>query len=174
MTLRIPLSSSALRTNTPSISHLMQTALENPGIVSLAAGFVDQRSLPVEIAAQAASDLLGDPIAGRRSPQYGTTIGDLSLRTRLIEDLGRGEGRPDGFYKEAIARTVVTTASAQLIYLDCEALLDPGYIVLVESPTYFVFLGPVQTRGARAIGIPIDQDGLGLDELDATLERLED
>src|SRR6185295_18374279 len=52
--------------------------------------------------------------------------------------------------------------------------LDPGDIVLVESPTYFVFLGPVQTRGARAIGIPIDKDGLRLDELDSTLERLED
>ncbi len=67
----------------------MQTALENPGIVSLAAGFVDQRSLPVEIVAQAASDLLGDPMEGRRSLQYGTTIGDLRLRSRLIEYLER-------------------------------------------------------------------------------------
>ena len=53
--------------------------------------------------------------------------------------------------------------SAQLIYLVCEALLDPGDIVLVESPTYFVFLGPVETRGARAIRIPIDDGGLRLD-----------
>ena len=51
----------------------------------------------------------------------------------------------------------MTTGSAQLIYLVCEALLDPGDIVLVESPTYFVFLGPVETRGARAIRIPIDE-----------------
>jgi 2-aminoadipate transaminase len=174
MTLRIPLSSSAQRTHPPSISHLMQTALENPEIVSLAAGFVDQRSLPVEIAARVAADLLGDPGAGRRSLQYGTTIGDQSLRARLIEDLERGEGRPAGSYKEAIPRTIITTGSAQLIYLVCEALLDPGDIVLVESPTYFVFLGPVETRGARAIGIPIDEQGLRLDVLEATLERLED
>jgi 2-aminoadipate transaminase len=152
----------------------MQTALENPEIVSLAAGFVDQRSLPVEIAAQVASELLGDPIAGRRSLQYGTTIGDLSLRARLIGDLERGEGHPHGFYQEAISRTVITTGSAQLIYLVCEALLDPGDIVLVESPTYFVFLGPVETRGARAIRIPIDEGGLCLDELETTLKRLED
>src|SRR5215831_690509 len=105
MTLRIPLSTSARRTPPPSISHLMQTALENPEIVSLAAGFVDQRSLPVEIAAQAASDLLSDPIEGRRSLQYGTTIGDLALRTRLIEELERSEGRPAGYYKEAFSRT---------------------------------------------------------------------
>jgi len=152
----------------------MQTALENPGIVSLAAGFVDQRSLPVEITAQAAAGLLGDPIAGRRSLQYGTTIGDQGLRARLIENLERGEGRPAGFYKEAIPRTIITTGSAQLIYLVCEALLDPGDIVLVESPTYFVFLGPVETRGARAIRIPIDEQGLRLEELEAALKRLED
>ena len=173
MTLRIPLSSSAIRTSPPSISHLMQTALENPGLVSLAAGFVDQRSLPVEFVGRSVSEILGDPIAGRRALQYGTTIGDLSLRSRLIEDLERGEGLPKGAYQEVIPRTVVTTGSAQLIYLICEALLDPGDIVLVESPTYFVFLGPVETRGARAIRIPIDEDGLRLDELEATLEGLE-
>jgi 2-aminoadipate transaminase len=151
----------------------MQTALENPEIVSLAAGFVDQRSLPVEIASQAISEMLGDPIAGRRSLQYGTTIGDQGLRARLVAELEREEGRPEGSFRDAIPRTVVTTGSAQLIYLLCEALLDPGDIVLVESPTYFVFLGPVDTRGARAIRIPIDEEGLRLDELEATLERLE-
>jgi 2-aminoadipate transaminase len=173
MTLPISLSAAAKRTNPSTISHLMQTALENPGIVSLAAGFVDQRSLPVEIVAQAASNLLDDPTEGRRSLQYGTTIGDLRLRSRLIESLEKSERRPDGSYKEAISRTVVTTGSAQLIYLVCEALLDPGDIVLVESPTYFVFLGPVETRGARAIGIPIDDGGLRLDRLEATLASLE-
>jgi 2-aminoadipate transaminase len=60
-----------------------------------------------------------------------------------------------------------------LIYLVCEALLDPGDIVLVESPTYFVFLGPIETRGARAIRIPIDEGGLCLDRLEATLAFLE-
>ena len=71
----------------------------------------------------------------------------------------RRQGCPEGSYKEAIPRTVVTTGSAQLIYLVCEALLDPGDIVLVESPTYFVFLGPVGDPRARAIRIPIDEGG---------------
>jgi 2-aminoadipate transaminase len=173
MTFPISLSTAAKRTNPSSISHLMQTALENPGIVSLAAGFVDQQSLPVEMVAQVAADLFADPMEGRRSLQYGTTIGDLRLRSRLIDFMERSDGRLEGSYKEAIPRTVVTTGSAQLIYLVCEALLDPGDIVIVESPTYFVFLGPVETRGARAIRVPIDEGGLRLDRLDATLALLE-
>jgi 2-aminoadipate transaminase len=150
----------------------MQTALENPGMVSLAAGFVDQRSLPVEDAARAATDLFGDVAEGQRSLQYGTTIGDPRLRARLIERLERSEGVAAGTFEEAIARTVVTTGSAQLIYLVCEALLDPGDIVLVESPTYFVFLGPVETRGARAVRVPIDEQGLRVEELDAAFRRI--
>jgi 2-aminoadipate transaminase len=173
MALPIRLSAAAKRTTPSSISHLMQTALENPGIVSLAAGFVDQQSLPVDVVAQVASELLGDPTEGRRSLQYGTTIGDLRLRSRLIDHLERSEGRSPGSFKEAISRTVVTTGSAQLIYLVCEAILDPGDIVLVESPTYFVFLGPIETRGARAIRVPIDDGGLRLDKLDMILTHLE-
>src|ERR1700722_10343177 len=57
MTLPIALSAAARRTHPSSITHLMQTALENPGIVSLAAGFVDQQSLPVELVGHAVADL---------------------------------------------------------------------------------------------------------------------
>jgi 2-aminoadipate transaminase len=173
MTKPIFLSAAATRTRPSSISQLMQTALENPDIVSLAAGFVDQVSLPVEVAKTAAADLFDDPYQGRRSLQYGTTIGDLRLRSRLIEALEREHRQVPGSFQEALSRTIVTTGSAQLIYLVCEALLDPGDIVLVESPTYFVFLGPIETRGARAIRVQIDHDGLRLDALESTLERLE-
>jgi 2-aminoadipate transaminase len=151
----------------------MQTALENPEIVSLAAGFVDQQSLPVEVSARSVSAVFADRELGRRSLQYGTTIGHARLRGGLIERLERTEGVPPGTYRDAVARTVVTTGSAQLIYLVCEALLDPGDIVLVESPTYFVFLGPVETRGARAVRVPIDEQGLQIDALEQTFFQIQ-
>jgi 2-aminoadipate transaminase len=173
MTFPIALSAAAQRTRPPSISHLMKTALENPGIISLAAGFVDQQSLPADLVGRSVATLLGDPAAGRRALQYGTTGGDLRLRARVLEYLECSDGQPAGRYREALSRTIVTNGSAQLIYLVCEALLDPGDIVLVESPTYFVFLGPLATRGARAIRVPIDEGGMRIDQLEATLERLE-
>lgn len=151
----------------------MSLALENPRIVSLAAGFVDPRSLPVVAAGQAVSDILKHPEEAQAVLQYGTTIGDSDLRGLLIRTMERQEGVSPGTFADAVDRTVVTTGSAQLIYLICEALLDEGDIVLVESPTYFVFLGPVETRGARAIRIPIDEHGLKLDALEAAFQDLE-
>ncbi len=173
MTLPIVKSEMAQRIKPASISRLMRIALEHPGVVSLAAGFVDQASLPVAMVGRAVDELLGDPLDGPRALQYGTTIGDAGFRERLADQMEREGGLPGGGVARTAGRTIVTTGSAQLIYLLCEAILDPGDIVLVESPTYFVFLGPVESRGARAIGVPVDEGGLNLDALEETLGTLE-
>jgi 2-aminoadipate transaminase len=173
MTPKILLSAASNRTEPPVISEFMQTALANPGLISLAAGFVDQQSLPYEATAQVASEILGDPFEGRRALQYGTTIGDVGLRRELVTLLEKNERVAPGSFASLMPRVVVTTGSAQLLYLVAEALLDPGDIVLVEAPTYFVFLGVIETRGARAIGIEIDEGGMKLDALEATLAGLE-
>jgi 2-aminoadipate transaminase len=167
------LSASSRRTTPPIISALMQDALVDPSLISLAAGFVDQESLPNEETARAVGAILADPIEGKRALQYGTTIGDPALRAGALRMLERGERVEPGTFDRLLPRVVVTQGSQQLLYLIAEALLDPGDIVLVESPTYFVFLGVLETRGARAIGIPIDEGGLRLDALESTLAAIE-
>jgi 2-aminoadipate transaminase len=151
----------------------MSMALANPGLVSLAAGFVDQATLPTDEAARETTALLADLAEGRRALQYGTTEGDPGLRARLIGLIEASEHVAPGTYEDLLPRTVVTTGSQQLLYLVAEALLDPGDIVLVESPTYFVFLGVLQSRGARVVGVETDDQGLRLDSLEDTLSRLE-
>ena len=173
MTPRTSLSAASERTTSPAISSLMEMALASPGLVSLAAGFVDQATLPIECAAGAVAGLASDPPEGRRSLQYGTTAGDPSLRSRLLGLIEANEGVPEGTYRHLLPRTVVTTGSQQLLYLVAEALLDPGDIVLVESPTYFVFLGVLESRGARVIGVETDRHGLRPEALDATLAGLD-
>jgi 2-aminoadipate transaminase len=168
-----PLSVASRRTSPPVISSLMQAALGDPALISLAAGFVDQQSLPSEAAARAVAAMLADPIEGKRALQYGTTGGDNALRSEILRLLERGERVEPGAYEHVLPRVVVTQGSQQLLYLVAEALLDPGDIVLVESPTYFVFLGVLETRGARAIGVPIDEGGMRLDALESTLREIE-
>jgi 2-aminoadipate transaminase len=151
----------------------MEMALATPGLISLAAGFVDQESLPVEAMARGVAALLSDTVGGRRALQYGTTIGDRGLRRRLVAQLEQDEGVPAGTFADWLPRTIVTTGSQQLLYLVAEALLDPGDIVLVESPTYFVFLSMLEARGARAVGVETDGGGLRLDALETSLADLE-
>jgi 2-aminoadipate transaminase len=169
----IPLSQAALRTTDSPITDLMARAVSAPDLISLAAGFVDNATLPVEATARAASEILSEPAEGRRSLQYGVTRGDLRLRQQLVAHLERTENAPARAFQDCLQRMVVTSGSQQLLYLVAEALLDPGDIILVESPTYFVFLGVLQTRGARVIGVETDAGGLRIDALEDTLAELE-
>ncbi len=168
-----PLSSAIRRTDDSPISDLMARALAAPDLISLAAGFVDHSSLPAEAVAECAGAMLADPVDGRRSLQYGTTRGDRRFRELLLAHLEKNEGVAAGSYEHFLERTVVTSGSQQLLYLVAEALIDPGDIVLVEAPTYFVFLGLLKSRGAVVMGIPTDDDGLRLDALEETLGELE-
>lgn len=173
MMLPIPFSTTARRTGDSPISDLMRRALAAPDLISLAAGFVDHASLPVEAMARASASVLADPVEGKRALQYGTTIGDPHLRKALVAHLEQDEGVAEGTFAQVLDRAVVTNGSQQLLYLIAETLLDPGDIVLVESPTYFVFMGVLRSRGARVIGVATDQGGLRLDALDATLAKIE-
>src|SRR4051812_42826978 len=105
MTPRIDLSAVSRRTNPPVISSLMQKALETPGLISMAAGFVDQQSLPVESASRAIARLFEEREEGCRALQYGTTQGDPEFRARLIAGLERNERVPAGTFAGAIGRT---------------------------------------------------------------------
>lgn len=167
------LSRVAGRTGEPAISDLMRRALANPDLISLAAGFVDLESLPVEATARTIEDLLGDRRESHRALQYGTTQGDPRFRACLIERIEREENVASGTFAEMSARTIVTGGSQQLLYLVAETLLDPGDIVIVEDPTYFVFLGLLGARGAEAVGAATDEGGLNVDDLDRVLASLE-
>src|SRR2546427_4593384 len=68
------------RTQAPPISWLMRLALDHPHLISLAAGFTDNPSLPVEETRALLNEILGSPRSRRAALQYGTTAGDPDLR----------------------------------------------------------------------------------------------
>jgi len=149
----------------------MQLALSDPELISLAAGFTDSESLPVEEVRGLLGRLLRVRRSGRSALQYGSTQGDPELRLETARHLRRldGGGAPADDYAR---RMVVTNGSQQLLYITAEALCDTGDIVLVEDPTYFVFLGILQSRGLRARTVRMEPDGLDLSHLRAVLESL--
>jgi 2-aminoadipate transaminase len=55
---------------------------------------------------------------------------------------------------------VVTTGATQALDLLCNALLEPGDVVLVERPTYVIPLKRFTLAQARLISVPCDEDGL--------------
>lgn len=154
-----------------AISFLMQQAVENPEVISLAAGLVDYETLPAEETLAAAEHLLQNRAAARLALQYGTTAGSERLRRLLLQHFAELEGTVR--CPANTSRLLVTTGSQQLLSLVCEVLLDPGDICLVAGPTYFVFCGNLNGVGAETVTIPTDDDGIRTDRLEAALEQLD-
>ena len=166
----VALSAMGRRTQEPPISWLMATALARPKLISLAAGFTDNESLPVREVHELLTEVLGTPKAGQAALQYGTTAGDLPLRRLTAQHLAQLDGTGAPYSPK---RTVITSGSQQVLYMLTEALCDPGDIVLVEDPTYFVYVGILQSHGINARAVRMEKDGLDLAHLEAVLSALQ-
>jgi 2-aminoadipate transaminase len=184
------LSKMGQRTPEPPISWLMQAALTRPRLISLAAGFTDNPSLPVAETRAALNHILRSPKTGRPALQYGSTAGDPALRrltARHLQKLDKPSSSSSFSSSILSSRTgmkevdetiyapdrlLITSGSQQLLYMTAEALCDEGDLVLVEDPTYFVYLSILQSRGLRARGVRLERDGLDLAHLEKVLTSL--
>ena len=163
------LSALGQRTQDPPISWLMALALARPGLISLAAGFTDNESLPVREVRRLFNDLLRAPQTGQAALQYGTTAGDPELRRLTAAWVRAADRGPAQSRAYDPRRLMITSGSQQFLYMVTEALCDVGDIVLVEDPTYFVYLGLLQSHGLRACGVRLEADGLDLAHLESVL-----
>lgn len=176
---RRALSDLGRRTEPPAISWLVNMRLENPELISLAAGFTDNPTLPARDAKRLLAEILSDAPSSHQALQYGATVGDSRLRELTSarhsaldsEAMGMlsSKGRAAGHSPE---RTLITNGSQQLLYLVSEALCSPDDIVLVEDPTYFVFMGIAQSHAIRCRGVRTDAEGIDIAHLEEVLEGL--
>ncbi|ATC62900.1 GntR family transcriptional regulator [Nibricoccus aquaticus] len=153
-----PVTFSALgeRAQPPTIARLMTMALETPNLLSLAAGFTDNATLPVDFVRAATEAMLGNP-GDREFIQYGTNQGRPRLRQLLAERLAKIEAKLDA--AELSRGLFVTNGSQQALYLAMQVLGEPGDIILVDRPSYFVFLEMLTGLGLRAVSMPVDAAG---------------
>ncbi|MBL4575231.1 MAG: PLP-dependent aminotransferase family protein [Opitutaceae bacterium] len=135
----------------------MTTALENPNILSLAAGFTDSHTLPVLDVGNAVKDLLSRP-GLPECLQYGPNQGRPELCRQVAKRLMEQDGVP--FSKEDSKKVFMTNGSQQALFLATQVLCDMGDIVFVESPSYFVYLEMLKGQGVEARPLPIDEAGM--------------
>jgi 2-aminoadipate transaminase len=151
----------------------MARTLAQPELVSLAVGFVEQQSLPVELTGEALREIWSDPAKALAALQYGSTPGYPPLRQQVLDRLLRADGLSAAAARAGIEQVVITAGSNQLLYLVGDTLLDPGDIALCGAPSYYVFLGTLGNLGARPVGVVTDQEGLVPEALDAQLASLQ-
>ena len=131
-------------------------------------GHNDPDHVPVDQLLKAATDVLKRE--GSTLATYGLASGPQGyrpLREFLVAKLERTAGiscRAD--------EILITSGSLQALDLVNGILLERGDTVIVEQATYQGALTRLQRLGVKAIGIPLDAEGMRLDALAAALDDL--
>jgi DNA-binding transcriptional MocR family regulator len=133
-----------------------------PGIISLSTGWPSPQLYPTEELAQITADVFREE--GGNALNYLTAEGLYPLREQIASKW-RFATEPD--------EIIVTSGARQAIDLVCRALVEPGDVAVIESPTFTGMLTSLRATGARVIGVPYDRDGLDLDALEHVLARHE-
>ena len=143
----------------------MMSLTERPEVISLAGGLPETGTFPPELYAQLMAQVASESTA--RALQYGPTEG-MACTVQCILQVMAAEGTavdPD--------EVIVTTGGQQVIDLMCKAFIDPGDTIVAEAPTYPGAVPTFDAYQAKVVQIEMDSDGMPIDELEATLDRLE-
>jgi 2-aminoadipate transaminase len=144
----------------------MMSLTERPEVISLAGGLPETRTFPPELYAKLMSQVAAESTA--RALQYGPTEG-MACTVQCIVQVMAAEGTsvdPD--------EVIVTTGGQQVIDLMCKAFIDPGDTIVAEAPTYPGAVPTFDAYQADVVQIEMDSHGMPIDQLEATLDRLEE
>jgi 2-aminoadipate transaminase len=121
-------------------------------VVSLAGGMPFVKAIPETALIDTVERVIRSH--GPEALQYGSGQGDAGLR-EVIVDVMSLEG-----ISARIDDVVVTTGSQQGIDLLAKLFIDPGDVVLVESPSYVGALGVFRSYEADIHHVPMDEQGI--------------
>ena len=139
---------------------------ERPEVISLAGGLPDTSTFSPELYRDLHAGLAADGQVAR-ALQYGPTEGTTAAK-HCVEQVMLAEGaRVDP------ADVLITTGGQQVIDLMCKTLIDPGDVIVAEAPTYPGAVPTFNAYQADVVQIEMDRDGMLVDRLEETLERLE-
>ena len=137
--------------------------LKDPQIISFAGGNPSPLTFPSAELAKIAEELVAR--RGASVLQYGGTDGTAELKD-VVAELLRAEG-----FAPKPEELIILSGSSQGIDLMAKAMINPGDVALVESPT---FLGAIQTfrlMEAEIVEVEMDEHGIIMDDLKAKLAQ---
>lgn len=135
-----------------------------PEVVSFAGGMPATGHLDMEAVEAVAAKLIRDH--GALALQYGGGQGRVELREQLVRVMAEEEipGHADDI--------VVTIGGQQALELVAKCFLNTGDLVLAEGPTYVGGIGAITSHQGEIQHIPMDDDGMQTDVLEAKLAEL--
>ena len=155
-----------MSTTQMSIQTTIQTTQSEaaPDVIDFGIGHPAADLLPRTLMQQAAALRLGQPDAALL--QYGLEQGDGYFRLALAEFLSRRYG-----FGVGLEDLFVTAGASLALDLICTLYTQPGDVIFVEEPTYFLALRIFADHHLQVVSLPTDEHGLRVDALEAAVQR---
>ena len=138
--------------------------MADPEIISLAGGNPAAESYPLDEVREITDELLRDK--GVQMMEYGITTGYRPFLEAYLETLVRPKG-----VAADIGNVITFTGSGQGIYLILDVFIDPGDVILVESPTFLATLNVMRKLSANIVPVAMDEEGLIIEDLEAKIKQ---
>lgn len=132
-----------------------------PEVISLAGGMPFVQALPADEVLRVVTEVLTDRAAV--ALQYGAGSGQEGLKVRLAALMAE-----QGLEVEP-ADILITVGAQQALDLVGKLFIDPGDEIAVEAPSYVGALSAFSVYEPRYLQIPMDDDGLSVEALEAAL-----
>ena len=144
-------------------------ALANrPEVLSFAGGMPAPELFPID-KVKAATDAVLDE-QGKIALQYSSTDGFKHFREQIAARMEAKNG-----IKTSADNILITSGSQQGLDYSARVFVDPGDVIIIESPSYLGALNAFKACEPNFIAIPTDDDGMIMEELEkvlATTERV--
>ena len=136
----------------PSSIREMLKMTERPDVISFAGGLPAPELFPVEHIRAAAERVLGE--CGAKAFQYGVSEGIAPLREQIAAEMSRRS------VACAADDILITTGSQQALDLLGKVFIDPGDVILTETPTYMAAIQAFQCFQADFQPVATDEQGV--------------
>jgi len=136
---------------------------EQPDIISFAGGLPAPELFPVEEMKEIAVKVLEE--GGQTALQYSATEGFAPLRQKIAQTMNELGIKVDA------SNILITSGSQQGLDFTGKIFLNPGDVVICESPSYLGALNAFKAYQPKFVEIAMDEEGMIIEDLEKALEQ---
>ncbi len=151
---------------TSDVIRYLFESMTDPETISFGGGAPAREALPVELVHEIAGGILTREGRGVQALQYGNPIGIPELRQAVIERLLAPKG-----LKAGLENVIIVAGGIEGLNLLGQVYLEPGDVVLVESPTFVHAVQVFKMFEARCVACETDDNGLVLADVEAKIRQ---
>lgn len=141
-------------------------AMTNPNIISFGGGAPAKEALPIDILRQLTDEVVVQNKRGVEALQYGPIGGTQDMKEIIVKELLSPKG-----VKCTTENVMVVAGGLEGINLICQVYIDPGDVILVESPTFVHSVEIFDMFEAKCVGVAMDEDGMCVDDLEEKIKQ---